>query len=170
MQNPFPQRWLPWTLCVVVSLIGMTSVISADESDEGHSGDGHSGMVSFKLEVPAEEAETAEKKLKTTYGKVHVHRHHEGPPLGFRNDLPLWSLATFILFVWVLKRFAWGPIASGLDKRESNIRQDIADAEAARKGAEKMLADRALKLERVQASMSPLSSMDRCPIPSLECR
>ena len=54
------------------------------------------------------------------------------------------SITTFIVFlalVYVLTRYAWGPIASGLKAREDKIRKDIADAEAARARAEATLRD-----------------------------
>lgn len=65
--------------------------------------------------------------------------HESGPPLGFERDLALWSGVTFIVFVLVLRKFAWGPLVTGLDKRESGIRTAIAEANAAREKAERML-------------------------------
>jgi F-type H+-transporting ATPase subunit b len=76
--------------------------------------------------------------------------HPEGVPMDFQRDLALWSLVTFVCFILVLRKFAWSPIISGLDKREGKIRQDIADAESARVKAEQMLADHQQKLETVQ--------------------
>ena len=76
--------------------------------------------------------------------------HHESGVPGFQRDLALWSLVVFLLFMFVLKKMAWGPIVEGLDRRESKVRQDIADAEAARVKAEQMLAEHAAKLEHVQ--------------------
>jgi F-type H+-transporting ATPase subunit b len=51
------------------------------------------------------------------------------------------TLIVFALLLAVLGEFAWGPIATGLKKREDKIRGDIADAEAARKRAEATLAE-----------------------------
>ena len=76
--------------------------------------------------------------------------HPDGVPMDFKGDLALWSLVTFVCFILVLRKFAWSPIISGLDKREGKIRQDIADAESARVKAEQMLADHQQKLETVQ--------------------
>src|SRR5450432_2067002 len=50
----------------------------------------------------------------------------------------------------LLHRFAWGPIAEGLEKREASIHDNIAAAESSRIKAEKMLADHAAKLDKVQ--------------------
>ena len=46
------------------------------------------------------------------------------------------TLVIFAVLLAVLGKFAWGPIADGLRKREDRIRKDIADAEAARLRAE----------------------------------
>jgi F-type H+-transporting ATPase subunit b len=75
---------------------------------------------------------------------------HEPGPITFEADLAVWSLITFIVFLWVLKKFAWAPLIQGLDKREAGVLDNIAGAEAARIKAEKMLAEHASKLEKVQ--------------------
>ena len=49
------------------------------------------------------------------------------------------TLIVFAALLAVLGKYAWGPIASGLKKREDKIRKDIADAEAARKRAQETL-------------------------------
>ena len=76
--------------------------------------------------------------------------HDTGPPLGFKTDLALWSLVTFLVFLFVLWKFAWQPLVTGLDQREANIRNDIAAAENSRRKAEAMLADYEGRLEAVQ--------------------
>ena len=78
--------------------------------------------------------------------------HEEGSDGGMalKKDLALWSLVTFLVFILVLRVFAWGPLVQGLDKRESNIRTQIAQAEAARQKAEQMLKEHQQKLEAVQ--------------------
>ncbi|MBM3972454.1 MAG: ATP synthase F0 subunit B, partial [Planctomycetes bacterium] len=62
----------------------------------------------------------------------------------------IWSLVTFVVYIVVLKYAAWRPLIQGLDTRESRMKQQIADAEAARVKAEQMLAEHAKKLEKVQ--------------------
>ena len=77
---------------------------------------------------------------------------HAAPsaPLGFKGDLAIWSLVTFVIYIIVLKKAAWGPLIQGLDTREGRMKQQLADAEAARVKAEAMLADHAKKLDKVQ--------------------
>lgn len=76
--------------------------------------------------------------------------HQEGVPLQFKDDLALWSGITFVIFIILLGRFAWGPLIAALDKREGRIRDDIAAAESARIKAEQMLAAHAQTLAKVQ--------------------
>jgi F-type H+-transporting ATPase subunit b len=76
--------------------------------------------------------------------------HDSGPPLSFQKDLALWSLISFVLLVLLLRKFAWGPLVQGLDNRELKIRGQLAEAEAARLQAERMLQEHAKKLESVQ--------------------
>ena len=76
--------------------------------------------------------------------------HEKGVPLDFKGDLALWSGITFVIFVMLLGRYAWGPLIAALNKREAHIRDDIAAAEAARIKAEQMLAEHAKTLAKVQ--------------------
>ena len=73
-----------------------------------------------------------------------------GAPMDFVGDLAIWSLVTFVVYLVVLKKAAWGPLIQGLDQRESKMKQQIADAETARVKAEAMLVEHAKKLDKVQ--------------------
>jgi len=115
-------------LCV---LTGGVSTIQAQHDDENHA---------------AQEAEDAAGEADHGGDAEHA----GGVPMDWQSDLALWSLIVFLIFLAVLKKFAWVPLAAGLDERESGIRQDIADAESARLKAEAMLAQHAAKLDQVQ--------------------
>jgi F-type H+-transporting ATPase subunit b len=80
---------------------------------------------------------------------AHAGGDHTGPPLSFKADLALWSAVTFLLFIFVLGRFAWRPLISGLNQRESKIREDIFQAEENRLKAEEMLAEHGRKMAKV---------------------
>jgi F-type H+-transporting ATPase subunit b len=58
-----------------------------------------------------------------------------------RYDLGIYTLIVFGLLVFILGRFAWGPMMRGLDKREATLRKSHDDAEAARDEARKALAE-----------------------------
>jgi F-type H+-transporting ATPase subunit b len=68
------------------------------------------------------------------------------PGLVPQVDLAFWSLATFLVFLFVLKSTVWGPLQKALTDRESGIRKDLADAEAARAKAADLLKEYESKL------------------------
>ncbi len=80
----------------------------------------------------------------------HGEAHEKGLPMNFKADLALWSLVTFLLFVMVLGKFAWAPLATALDQREAGIRKDIADAEANRLKTESLLREYQGRLAQAQ--------------------
>jgi F-type H+-transporting ATPase subunit b len=53
--------------------------------------------------------------------------------------LMIWTVVCFLLTLFVLKRFAFGPIQKMLDERRDRIRQSIEEAERARTEARKLL-------------------------------
>ena len=50
----------------------------------------------------------------------------------------LLTVCNFLLLVYLLKKFAWGPIIGALEKRENQIAQDKQTAAAARQSAENL--------------------------------
>ena len=55
--------------------------------------------------------------------------------------LIFWITLTFLLLLYVLRRFAWGPIAKALSEREAKIEASIRSAETALDEARKIQAD-----------------------------
>ena len=84
------------------------------------------------------------------------HGHPTGVPLGWKADLALFSLITFVLFVAVLGKFAWGPMIQGLDKRELGIQKAIDDAEEGRREAQAMLAEYEQKLKAAEQTVQAM--------------
>ncbi len=115
---------LRWLLTVAV-LSGGLCVTSAYAADDAHH-DGH---------APAADHHTS--------GEPEL-------PMKFQADLAIWSAVTFLLFFFVLKKLAWGPLSDGMNAREAKIRQDIVDAETNRLKAETMLKDYETKLAKAQ--------------------
>lgn len=74
----------------------------------------------------------------------------EGPNL-FTGDLGniFWTLLTFGLVLFVLGKWAWGPVLTALQKREDFIRDSLASAKADRESAETRLREYE---QRMQAS------------------
>ncbi len=53
----------------------------------------------------------------------------------------LWTIITFLIIVWVIGKFGWKPILSGLKAREDAIRTDLDTAKAERDKASAVLAE-----------------------------
>src|SRR5213075_1442585 len=53
--------------------------------------------------------------------------------------LMIWTILSFLITLFVLKRYAFGPIQKTIDERRQRIQQSIEDAEAARNEARKLL-------------------------------
>jgi F-type H+-transporting ATPase subunit b len=64
--------------------------------------------------------------------------------------LVIWTIITFVLLFFILKRFAWGPILSALDKREKSIKENVVQAQKTREEAETLLADYKEKLDSIK--------------------
>jgi len=63
------------------------------------------------------------------------------PANWWKTDLALWTAVVFVVLLLGLWRFAWGPIAQGLDRREHGIADQIAQAEKANADARQLLAE-----------------------------
>ena len=44
-----------------------------------------------------------------------------------------WTIAVFVTLLYLLKRFAWGPLLAALDERQAGIRKSLDDADKARR-------------------------------------
>lgn len=76
---------------------------------------------------------------------------------GFTDVQPgliFWTLVTFIIVAFVLKRVAWGPILKAVEEREKQISGAIESAKLERAQAEKLLAEQktAIAQARQQAA------------------
>jgi F-type H+-transporting ATPase subunit b len=76
--------------------------------------------------------------------------HGEANPLAWKGDLALWTGAVFVILMLILWKFAWGPIADGLDKREKVVANQIAEAERVNREARDLLSGYQQKLAQAQ--------------------
>ncbi len=78
------------------------------------------------------------------------HAAAEGPALSpFAGNVgnAIWTLAIFLLVVFVLGKFAWGPILALLQQREEFIHRSLADAKHDREEAEARLKEYVARLQ-----------------------
>ena len=67
-------------------------------------------------------------------------------PLEFKTDLAIWTAVVFLVLLFILWKFAWGPLAEGLDKREKHVADQIFQANEANQKAKDLLASYEQKL------------------------
>lgn len=106
------------------------------------------GLVSFALAAPAAyAAEAAE--------GGHGEAAASGPFAGDLGNV-IWTLVIFGLVVFVLGKFAWGPILRGLQAREDFIRESLEKAQSDRLASEARLREYE---ERLAASRSEATAI-----------
>ena len=74
------------------------------------------------------------------------------PDLG----LAFWTVVTFLCLVFLLKKFAWGPLLAAIDEREARVKADVEGAKAARGEAERIKAELEAEMAGVQAKSRDL--------------
>ena len=67
--------------------------------------------------------------------------------------LYIWTIATFLILLALLAKFAWRPLLAALEQRQQSIRQSLDDARTAREELQRVQADaqRILNEARTQA-------------------
>ena len=65
--------------------------------------------------------------------------------------LMFWTIVTFLTLVWLLKRFAWGPLLAAIAEREAGLKAETAAAQQAREHSERIKAELAAQLAEAQA-------------------
>ena len=63
------------------------------------------------------------------------------PLIQVTPGLMIWTIVCFLITLFVLRRFAFGPIQKAIDERRERIRQSIEEAEHAREEARQLLVE-----------------------------
>jgi F-type H+-transporting ATPase subunit b len=84
------------------------------------------------------------------HGHAEHAEHGNADPMSVDPDLAWCTLIVFGLLLLILKKFAWGPIASALDQREKTVADHIALAEHNHDEAKRLLAEYEAKLRSAQ--------------------
>jgi len=82
-----------------------------------------------------------------------------GPTLDWA--LQVWTLITFGLVLFVLWRYAYGPLRAMLGRRDAELRDTLAQAEAARRAAEELHAQNVAQLDRARTEARELIEESR---------
>ncbi len=81
-----------------------------------------------------------------------------------------WTMAIFLLVLWVLGKFAWGPILSGLQGREKFIRDSLEQAKSQRDEAKDRLREYEEKLASARAETEEILEEARRDAAALSAR
>lgn len=74
----------------------------------------------------------------------------------FRSDLAFWSLVTFLLFVWVIRKLGWGSFVDGLTAREQREASLVARAEQTNRDAQELLREHKGRMEAIDEEVREL--------------
>lgn len=69
-----------------------------------------------------------------------------GSPTDVRFDMAIYTFVLFLILLAVLYKFAWGPIATALERRENTIARQIEEAQLASQKGEQLLRQYEAKL------------------------
>jgi F-type H+-transporting ATPase subunit b len=67
-------------------------------------------------------------------------------------QLVLTQILGFVLFVWILSRFAWKPILAGLEERRAKIAGEFAEAERRQASADQLKAKYDAEMRTIEAT------------------
>lgn len=75
--------------------------------------------------------------------------------------LIFWTVVTFVILLLVLKKFAWKPILTALDQRESVIKESLEKAEKAKEEAQKVLDENQANLAKAEEESKKIIEQSR---------
>jgi F-type H+-transporting ATPase subunit b len=75
--------------------------------------------------------------------------------------LYIWTIATFLILLALLARFAWRPLLDALEKRQDVIRKSLDDARQARQELEQVKTDAARLLSEARSEANDIVSRTR---------
>ena len=121
---------------LVIGLAVVALGTIADGADEPRAAEGHG--------EPAAHTSPQHGEADATHDAAHG---GDIDPLEFKADLAIWTAVVFLALLAILWKFAWGPIASGLEKREQGVADQIDQADRANRQAQQLLGQYEQKLD-----------------------
>jgi F-type H+-transporting ATPase subunit b len=92
------------------------------------------------------------------------------PLISVTPGLMIWTIICFLITLFVLKRYAFGPIQNMLDQRREQIRQSIEEAENARAEARKLLEEHRALMNEARGEAEQILAEARRTRESMELR
>ncbi len=84
-----------------------------------------------------------------------------GGPLDVNPGLIIWTTVTFVILLFLLKKFAWKPILNSLGERESFIKNSLEKAEKAQVEAEELLKQNQANLAKAEEEAQKVINQGR---------
>jgi F-type H+-transporting ATPase subunit b len=75
---------------------------------------------------------------------------------GWALDLTVWTIVVFLVLLYVLNKYAWKPIAQGLDQRERSIHEAVQDAQRARDEAAALRDDLQARINKAHEQVADM--------------
>ena len=73
----------------------------------------------------------------------------------------IWTIVTFLLLLWGLKKLAWGPLLEALETRQNAIRKSLDDAQQAKVELERLNAESGHIIQRARVDAEAIISQSR---------
>jgi F-type H+-transporting ATPase subunit b len=83
------------------------------------------------------------------------------PLIQVTPGLMIWTIVCFLITLFVLKRYAFGPIQKAIDERRERIRQSLEEADHAREEARKLLEEHRKLISGAQTDAEEILSEAR---------
>jgi F-type H+-transporting ATPase subunit b len=75
--------------------------------------------------------------------------------------LGAWTVVVFLVLLWVLRKYAWGPMLEGLQRREQMIRSTVEEAQRAREEAQRLRGELQAEMDRAAEKVRDLMDSAR---------
>ncbi|MFO0913809.1 MAG: F0F1 ATP synthase subunit B [Pirellulales bacterium] len=142
MARELMTRWLP--LAAVVGLWWAGAAVPARAATDPAQAEVHSG--SELAEGAGHDAAAADHGSADHAGAGGHGGHAAADSRPVDPDLLLYTVAVFLLLLAILGKFAWKPIIEAVDRRERQVADQLAAAQAAQEQAQRQLAEHQAKL------------------------
>jgi F-type H+-transporting ATPase subunit b len=83
------------------------------------------------------------------------------PLIQVTPGLMIWTIVCFLITLFVLKRYAFGPIQKAIDERRDRIRASLNEADRAREEARRLLEEHRALISRAQSDAEEILSEAR---------
>jgi F-type H+-transporting ATPase subunit b len=85
----------------------------------------------------------------------------DNPLVQLDPGLYIWTIATFLVLLTLLAKFAWGPLLKALEERQAEIRKSLDDAQQARQELERVQHESAQLISRARVEADDIVSQGR---------